>query len=96
MEPLEDLIDTLCVEMKRRHIERLQKGVISLRNSFVFNDLITNFERVSDHCSNIAVAVIELEKDAFDTHNYIDTLLDRRDEEFERMFEEYRAKYYFD
>ncbi len=96
VEPLEDLIDTLCVEMKRRHIERLQKGVISLRNSFVFNDLITNFERVSDHCSNIAVAVIELEKDAFDTHNYIDTLLDRRDEEFERMFEEYRAKYYFD
>ncbi len=56
-------------------------------------DLLTNFERVSDHCSNIAVAMIELEADEFDTHEYINRLREKRTPEFERQFEEYRAKY---
>ena len=57
VEPLEEVIDDLCDEMKLRHVERLQKGGCTIVHGFVFNDLITNFERVSDHCSNIAVAI---------------------------------------
>ncbi len=96
VEPLEELIDNLCDEMKHRHIERLQKGVYTLQNSFVFNDLIANYERVSDHCSNIAVAMIELEHESFDTHNYIESLMSRKDEEFERYFREYKERFSFD
>lgn len=96
VEPLEELIDNLCDEMKHRHIDRLQRGVYTRQNSFVFNDLIANYERVSDHCSNIAVAMIELEHDAFDTHHYVESLMHRKDEEFERYFEEYRSTYSFD
>ena len=96
VEPLEELIDNLCDEMKHRHTDRLQKGVYTLQNSFVFNDLIGNYERVSDHCSNIAVAVIELEHESFDTHNYIDSLMSRKDEAFEHYYREYQAKYCFD
>ena len=96
VEPLEELIDNLCDEMKHRHTDRLQKGVYTLQNSFVFNDLIGNYERVSDHCSNIAVAVIELEHESFDTHNYIDSLMNRKDEAFEHYYRAYQAKYCFD
>ncbi len=95
VEPLEELIDNLCDEMKHRQTDRLQKGVYSLQNSFVFNDLIGNYERVSDHCSNIAVALIELEMKAFDTHDYIESLMSRKDEEFERYYQAYKAKYFF-
>ena len=96
VEPLEELIDDLCDEMKHRHIDRLTRGVYSRQNSFVFNDLITNYERVSDHCSNIAVAMIELEQEEFDTHNYIESLMSRKDEEFDRYFEEYKEKFSFE
>lgn len=96
VEPLEELVDDLCDEMKHRHIDRLTRGVYSRQNSFVFNDLIANYERVSDHCSNIAVAMIELDRESFDTHNYIESLMSRKDEEFARYFREYREKYSFD
>ncbi len=75
VEPLEELIDNLCDEMKLHHIDRLQKGICTLNHGFVFNDLLTNLERISDHCSNIAVALIELESDSFDTHEYINSLI---------------------
>ena len=96
VEPLEELIDDLSDEMKHRHIGRLQKGICTLKHGFVFNDLITNFERISDHCSNIAIALIELEKDAFDTHDYVESLMARKDEEFARYFREFREKYTLD
>ena len=67
VEPLEELIDSLCDEMKLHHVDRLQQGICTLHQGFVFNDLLTNYERVSDHCSNLAGAMIELEADAFDT-----------------------------
>ena len=60
VEPLEEVIDALCDEMKLHHVDRLQQGICTLHQGFVFNDLLTNFERVSDHCSNLAVATIEL------------------------------------
>ena len=96
VEPLEELIDNLCDDMKHRHIDRLTKGVYTRQNSFVFNDLITNYERISDHCSNIAVALIELSKEVFDTHDYLENLLSRKDEEFERYYQAYKEKYSFD
>ena len=67
VEPLEEIIDGLCDEMKSHHVDRLQSGACTLNQGFVFNDLLTNYERVADHCSNIAVAIIELESDSFDT-----------------------------
>ena len=96
VEPLEELIDNLSDEMKNRHVNRLQKGICTLQHGFVFNDLITNFERISDHCSNIAVAMIELEQDSFDTHDYVDSLIARKDEEFSRYFKKFADKYHLD
>ena len=93
MEPLEELIDTLCDEMKLHHIDRLQHGICTLTQGFVFNDLMTNFERIADHCSNIAVAIIELESDSFDTHEYLNSIKQMKSASFDRYFEEYRQKY---
>ncbi|MEA4964756.1 MAG: Na/Pi cotransporter family protein [Oscillospiraceae bacterium] len=93
VEPLEELIDNLCDEMKLHHVDRLQKGTCTLLQGFVFNDLVTNFERVADHCSNIAVAMIELESDAFDTHEYLNSVKSMRSEAFDRYFEEYQEKF---
>ncbi len=93
VEPLEEQIDVLCDEMKLRHIDRLQQGVCSLSQGFVFNDILTNFERVADHCSNLAVAMIELESDAFDTHDYIINLKELHSQQFEEQYEQYAEKY---
>ncbi|MCQ2451683.1 MAG: Na/Pi cotransporter family protein [Oscillospiraceae bacterium] len=96
VEPLEELIDNLCDEMKLHHVRRLEQHVCTLDNGFVFNDLATNFERIGDHCSNIAVAMIELESGSFDTHAYLETLKAHRDEAFSKYYEGFRAKYSFD
>lgn len=93
VEPLEEIIDDLCDEMKLHHIDRLQKGTCKLTQGFVFNDLLTNYERVSDHCSNIAVAMIELESDSFDTHAYIDSLKKMKTHSFDQYFEEYKQRF---
>ena len=91
--PLEELIDGLCDELRSHHIDRLQKGIDTLHQGYVFNDLLTNLERVGDHCSNIAVALIELAHDVFDTHEYLDSLKEIKDAAFAACYEEYRAKY---
>ena len=93
VEPLEELIDDLCDEMRSHHIDRLQKGICSLQDGYVFNDLLTNYERVGDHCSNVAVAMIELSHDVFDTHEYLDSLKLVRDQNFSKNYEEYRGKF---
>ena len=90
---MEEHIDNLCDEMKSHHVERLQRGECALEKGFVFNDLITNYERISDHCSNIAVGMIELESDIFDTHKYLSSLKKLKDETFTKYFEEYQDKY---
>ena len=95
VEPLEERIDHLCEAMKRRQVDRLARGVYSRQNSFVFNDLIGNYERISDHCSNIALSVIELAQQSFDAHNYIEDLMNRKDEEFEEYYRGYKEKYSF-
>ena len=95
VEPLEEMIDLLCDEMKMRHISRIQRGTCTLNHGFVFNDLLTNYERVADHCSNVAVAMIELDQAiaTFDTHEYLSNLKKIKDSTFNQYFEEYRKKY---
>lgn len=93
VEPLEELIDTLCDEMKLRHVQRLQLGQCTLNNGFAFNDLITNFERVSDHCSNLALALIEQESERFDPHEYLDSVKEMKSGSFARYYDEYSARY---
>lgn len=93
VEPLEEIIDGLCDEMKSHHVERLQQGLCTLNQGFVFNDLLTNYERVADHCSNIAVAVIEVESDSFDTHEYLNSVKAMKDASFARYYEAYKQKY---
>ncbi len=93
VEPLEEIVDTLCDEMKSHHIDRLQQGICTLNQGFVFNDLLTNFERVADHCSNIALALIELQSDSFDTHEYVLSLKQVKDDSFAKYYDEYKRKY---
>ena len=93
VEPLEEHIDHLCDAMKLRHVDRLQKGQCSLSQGFVFNDILSNFERVADHCSNLAIAMIELESDAFDTHDYIINLKELHSQQFQQLVESYAEKY---
>ena len=93
VEPLEEIIDGLCDEMKLHHVDRLQKGVCTLNQGFIFNDLLTNYERVADHCSNIAVAMIELESDSFDTHEYLNSVKAMKSASFARYSAEYQKKY---
>lgn len=96
VEPLEEVIDTLCDEMKLRHVDRVQLGQCTIEHGFVFNDLITCLERVSDQCSNIAVALIELNTGSFDTHMYLGRIKEKRSPDFERYIQDYTAKYSFD
>ena len=94
VEPLEEIIDGLCDEMKYHHVDRLQSGSCTLNQGFVFNDLLTNYERVADHCSNIAVAIIELESDSFDTHEYLNSVRAMKSSSFARYYEEYKQEYH--
>lgn len=92
VEPLEQVIDRLTAEIKSHHINRLQSGDCTIEMGFVLSDLLTNCERISDHCSNIAVAVIEAQTDSFDAHNYLNDIK-YNSEEFKAVFEEYNGKY---
>ena len=94
VEPLEEIIDGLCDEMKSHHVDRLQSGACTLNQGFVFNDLLTNYERVADHCSNVAVAIIELESDSFDTHEYLSSVRAMKSHSFAQYFEEYKQQFH--
>ena len=93
VEPLEQVVDGIIEEIKLNHVTRLQAGVCTIQHGFVLSDILTNYERVSDHCSNIAVAMIELSKSTFDTHEYLDKLKTMADPAFREMFMEYKKKY---
>ena len=93
VEPLEERIDELCDEMKLHHVSRLKSGVCTLNQGFPFNDLITNLERVADHCSNIAIAMIELDRNDFDTHGYVINLKELHAHRFDEFYEQYAQKY---
>lgn len=93
VEPLEERIDNMCDLIKLRHVERLQSGEIPISQGFVFNDILTNLERVADHCSNLAVAVIELQQDEMDAHEYIISLKSMHSHNFDELYAEYSRKY---
>lgn len=93
VEPLEQVIDVLISEIKVKHIERLQAGNCSIQMGFILSDLLTNYSRVSDHCSNIAVAIIEVSHNSFDTHSYLSRVKTMEDNKFKQLYEEFSAKY---
>lgn len=93
VEPLEEVIDYLCDELKNRHIARMQQGLCSLEKGFIYLDVLTNLERISDHCSNVAVCLIEMQHDSFDTHEYLNNLKTSGEMEYTKMYNAYREKY---
>lgn len=95
VEPLEEMIDILCDKAKHNHVERVRSGECTLEHGFVFNDMITDLERIADHCSNIGVAMIELDANLFDTHEYLTNLYKLKTSTFSRYFNEYEKKYDF-
>ena len=92
VEPLEQVIDTLKDQLRTRQIGRLQKGACSLETGFIWTDLLTNFERVADHCSNIAGCILETRHKSLDLHEYLDGVKQSAPE-FRRDYELYSQKY---
>ncbi len=93
VEPLEEVIDTLNNRLKKRHVARLQRGECTIELGFILSDLLTNLERVSDHCSNIAGCVIEIEHDTLDMHEYMEKLKSEGNPRYISCYENYKAKY---
>ena len=93
IEPFEQVIDSLNIELKQRHIRRLRKGKCTIELGLILEDMITNYERISDHCSNIAVCMIRVNEDGFDTHEYLDVLKEEKAPWFEEEFYEFSKKY---
>lgn len=93
VEPLEEVIDAMNLEMKQRHVKRLRKGKCTIELGFILSDITTNFERVSDHCSNIAVCLLEVSEDEFDTHAYLDSLKKEDNLDFKGKVLAYRERY---
>jgi len=93
VEPLEQVIDELIATIKANHIRRLQHGNCTIELGFVLSDLLTNYARISDHCSNIAVAMIEVAQNSFDTHEYLNSVKTMENEEFKKRFQKYREQY---
>ena len=93
VEPLRELIGILCNDLKMRHIKRLRNGQCDLNTGFAFNDLLTNYERIAAHCSNIAVAILELDSSNFDMHEYTKSVRKLKDDRYLSAFEKYEEKY---
>lgn len=93
VEPLEQVIDNLNDQLKVRHIDRLFKGKCTTEMGFVFSDIITNYERIADHCSNIAICIIQINEHNYDTHGYILKLKDSDDEYYNSLVDEYSNKF---
>ena len=93
VEALEEVIDYLRNECKNRHVDRLRSGLCTIEFGFVFNDILTNYERVSDHCSNIAVCLLEINENSFETHDYLNKLKYSGSGDFTKAFERNKEKY---
>ena len=93
VEPLEQVIDNLKDTLKARHVERLQRGECTIQLGFVFSDLLTNFERVSDHCSNVAVYTIQLNSSKLDAHKYLRNVKADQSGAFTEEYAMYKTKY---
>lgn len=93
IEPLEEVIDELSKEVKRRHIQRLRSGECTIEMGFILSDITTSLERVADHCSNIGVCVTQVSEDLYDTHSHLNTVKSQPDESFYHELEDARIKY---
>ena len=93
IEPLEQVIDDLKRKIKNGHISRLRAGDCTMELGFILSDILTNYERVSDHCSNIAVCFIEMSHDSFQTHEYLNNLKENETQEFSETYKMYKEKY---
>ena len=95
VEPLEQVIDGLIRKARSSHLSRLNNGQCTIEMGFVLADVLNNYERVSDHCSNIAVAVIEAESDRFDSHDYLESIKTGENREFQQSYKQFAEKYAF-
>ncbi len=93
IEPLEETIDYLNQQLKKRHVERLRTGACTMELGFALADLTTNFERISDHCSNVAIALIQSRTDGYEAHEYTARLHRENNPEFQKEYTAYRKKY---
>ena len=93
VEPLEQVIDLLEKNIRSHHVDRLQSGDCTIERGFVLADILNNYERISDHCSNIAVAVLEANSDVFDPHEYIRNVKSDDNIRFKELFADYKDKY---
>ncbi len=93
VEPLEEVIDAMNAEIKKRHVKRLRKGKCTIELGFLLSDITTSCERISDHCSNIAVSVLQLKQDSFDTHEYLNALKAEDNIAFSVEYEMMKKKY---
>ena len=93
VDPLEEVIDDLCDELKAGHIERTGRGECTLENGFVYNDILTDYERIADHCSNVALDLLEAEKEEFRSHEYHKSLEYRQNDQYKSYFNYYKGKY---
>lgn len=93
VEPLEQVIDRLRDKLKEAHVRRLTNGECTIELGFIFSDLITNIERVSDHCSNIAIGVIEINRNGYEAHEYLHELKNSDDIQYNADYKEYKKKY---
>lgn len=94
VEPLEQIIDKLKYKIKNNHILRLRDGNCTVEMGFILSDLLTNCERVADHCSNIAVCLLEMENNSFETHEYLNHVKNEGENEFFEQYDAYKQKYY--
>lgn len=93
VEPLRELVNVLCNELKSRHITRLRNGKCELKQGFAFNNMLTDFERIGAHCSNVAVALLESEAEDFDIHEYQKSIREMNNTMYRELFEAYELKY---
>lgn len=93
VEPLEQVVDSLKIDLRNRHVRRLQEGRCTIELGFVLTDLLTNYERVSDHCSNVAVTVIQIKDSSMDAHGYLNELKSSGSPEYTHAYDDYLRKY---
>ena len=93
VEPLEQVIDRLKLKIKDNHIRRLKDGDCTVEFGFILSDLLTNYERIADHCSNIAVCLLEIAHGSFETHEYLNHVKSDGENDFDVRYREYKKKY---
>jgi phosphate:Na+ symporter len=94
VEPLEEVIDAIKADIRARHVLRLREGICTIELGFVLSDLLTNMERVSDHCSNLAATLIQTKNDTFDMHSYLQSVKGADGvEEFTARVKEYSERF---